>query len=190
MYILDKIGSRTMLTFFVTTGFIICGIVEQSASVTLHANSPPAITAAEFAEYVENTSYITRYCQPIINITDKNESVRTTHVVLSLPHIEVIIFILYSKNKMAQKIFLQIPLSRTEQTESILREAFMWGTLVSPLGASRIAARSGAESLFGFAVLGTGLVAILVPAAWLSPYHVALRILQGMCMVCWKYYRS
>lgn len=74
-------------------------------------------------------------------------------------------------------------MSRTEETESILREAFMWGTLVSPLAASRIAARSGAESLFGYAVLGTGLVAILVPAAWLSPYHVALRILQGICMV-------
>lgn len=78
-----------MLTFFVTTGFVICGIVEQSASVTLYANSPPVITASEFADYVENTSYITKYCEPNFNITDKNETVRTTHVVLSLPHIEV-----------------------------------------------------------------------------------------------------
>lgn len=74
---------------FVTTGFVICGIVEQSATVTLLANSPPAISAAEFADYVENTSYITRYCQPSFNITDKNDSNRHVHVVLSLPHIEV-----------------------------------------------------------------------------------------------------
>lgn len=74
-------------------------------------------------------------------------------------------------------------MSRTDETESVLREAFMWGTLVSPLAASRIAARAGAESLFGFGVLGAGVVALLVPAAWLSPYHVALRIVQGMCMV-------
>lgn len=74
---------------FVTTGFVICGIVEQSATVTLLANSPSPISAAEFADYVENTSYITRYCQPSFNITDKNDSSRHVHVVLSLPHIEV-----------------------------------------------------------------------------------------------------
>ncbi|GLV43628.1 uncharacterized protein CBL_07045 [Carabus blaptoides fortunei] len=161
----DKIGSRQMLTVFVTTGFVLCGIVEQSATVALLANNPSPISAAEFADYVENTSYITRYCQPpdTFNITDKNDSNRHVHVVLSLPHIE-------------------IPMSRTDETESVLREAFMWGTLVSPLAASRIAARAGAESLFGFSVLGAGILALLVPAAWLSPYHVALRIVQGMCM--------
>lgn len=161
----DKIGSRQMLTVFVTTGFVLCGVVEQSAMVALLANNPSPISAAEFADYVENTSYITRYCQPpdTFNITDKNESNRQAHVVLSLPHIE-------------------IPMSRTDETESVLREAFMWGTLVSPLAASRIAARAGAETLFGYGVLGSGIVALLVPAAWLSPYHVALRIIQGMCM--------
>lgn len=85
----DKIGSRSMLTMFVTTGFVICGIVEQSATVTLLANSPPVISAAEFADYVENTSYITRYCQSHLNITDKNDTNKHVHVVFSLPHIEV-----------------------------------------------------------------------------------------------------
>lgn len=59
----------------------------------------------------------------------------------------------------------------------------MWGTLVSPLAASRIAARVGAERLFGVGVLGTGLFAVMVPASWLTPYHVAIRIIQGIFMV-------
>lgn len=88
-----------MLTFFVTTGFVICGIVEQSATVTLLANNPSLISAAEFADYVENTSYITRYCEPTFNITDNNgteseSETKQVHVVLSLPHIEVSKFIL------------------------------------------------------------------------------------------------
>lgn len=73
-----------MLAIFVTTGFVLCGVVEQSASVALRANSTSSYSAAEFAEYVENTSYITRYCQPPTNKS-------TVHVVRSIPHIEVII---------------------------------------------------------------------------------------------------
>lgn len=68
------------------TGFVLCGIVEQSASVALRANSTSSYSAAEFAEYVENTSYITRYCQP----ENENKSGNTSvHVVRSIPHIEV-----------------------------------------------------------------------------------------------------
>lgn len=58
----------------------------------------------------------------------------------------------------------------------------MWGCFISPLGASRIAVRVGAEQLFGYAILGAGIAAVLVPAAWLTPAHVALRIFQGMCI--------
>ncbi|KAK5649238.1 hypothetical protein RI129_000267 [Pyrocoelia pectoralis] len=151
----DQIGSRQVLAFFVITGFVLCGVVEQSASVALRANSSSSITAEEFAEYVENTSYITRYCQP----ASKNRS--NGHVVRSIPHIE-------------------IPMTRTDETESVLREAFMWGTLISPLAASRIAARVGAERLFGAGVLGTSCAAVMVPAAWLTPYHVGIRIVQGI----------
>lgn len=74
-------------------------------------------------------------------------------------------------------------MTRTDETESVLREAFLWGTLISPLGASRIAARVGAERLYGAGVLGTCVAAIMVPAAWLTPYHVAIRIIQGIFMV-------
>lgn len=74
-------------------------------------------------------------------------------------------------------------MTKTDETEDVLREAFLWGTLVSPLAASRIAARVGAERLFGVGVLGTGLFAVMVPASWLTPYHVAIRIVQGIFMV-------
>lgn len=70
-----------MLIIFLITGFVVCGVVEQSASVTLRANSTFSYSAADFAEYVENTSYITRYCQP-----PENES--AVYVVRSIPHIE------------------------------------------------------------------------------------------------------
>lgn len=72
---------------FVITGFVLCGVVEQSASVALRANSTSSYSAAEFAEYVENTSYITRYCQPPQNDSDSGNV--TIHVVRSIPHIEV-----------------------------------------------------------------------------------------------------
>lgn len=58
----------------------------------------------------------------------------------------------------------------------------MWGCFISPLGASRIAVRVGAEQLFGYAILGVGISAALVPAAWLTSAHVALRIFQGICI--------
>ncbi|GJQ69609.1 hypothetical protein Trydic_g6702 [Trypoxylus dichotomus] len=154
----EYIGSQQLICIFVITGFVLCGIVEQSASVALRANSTSAYSAAEFAEYVENTSYITRYCLPL---PEKNET--STHVARSIPHIE-------------------IPMTRTDETEAVLREAFMWGTLISPLAASRIAARVGAERLFGASVLGAGVSAVMVPAAWLTPYHVAIRIVQGIFM--------
>lgn len=79
----DQIGSRQVLIIFLITGFVLCGVVEQSASVTLRANSTSSYSDEEFAEYVENTSYITRYCQP----PAPNES--TVYIVRSIPHIEV-----------------------------------------------------------------------------------------------------
>lgn len=86
-FLSDQIGSRQVLIVFVLTGFVLCGIVEQSASVALRANSTSSYSAAEFAEYVENTSYITRYCHSE-NDTMENSNF-TVHVVRSIPHIEV-----------------------------------------------------------------------------------------------------
>lgn len=80
----ERITSQQLICIFVITGFVLCGIVEQSASVALRANSTSTYSAAEFAEYVENTSYITRYCQPL---PEKNDT--TVHVARSIPHIEV-----------------------------------------------------------------------------------------------------
>lgn len=78
----DQFGSTQILIIFIVCGFILCGIVEQSASVALRANRTASYSAEEFAEYVENTSYITRYCQPPTNRSD-------VHIARSIPHIEV-----------------------------------------------------------------------------------------------------
>lgn len=154
----SQIGNAQVLAVFVLGGFVLCGVVEQSASVALRANSTATYSPEEFAEYVENTSYITRYCQPPIQA---NQTI--VHTVRSIPHIE-------------------IPMTRTDKTEAVLREAFMWGTLISPLPASRIAARVGAERLFGAGVLGAGAASIMVPASWLTPCHVFIRFVQGVFM--------
>ncbi|XP_057653518.1 sialin-like [Diorhabda carinulata] len=156
----DQIGNRQVLVVFVLTGFVLCGVVEQSAFVALRANSTSNYSAAEFAEYVENTSYITSYCQPPGHMENNKKDV---HVVRSIPHIE-------------------IPMTRTDETEAALRQAFMWGTLISPLAASRVAARVGAEKLFGAGVLGAGIPSIMVPASWLTAYHVFIRFIQGVFM--------
>ncbi|KAJ8962181.1 hypothetical protein NQ318_018142 [Aromia moschata] len=238
------------------------------ASVALRANSTSSYSAAEFAEYVENTSYITRYCQPPSENENTSSSNISIHVVRSIPHIEILIlFPEASTNSPARQIYSELPLghgsdleqevwpvvsagklfrpaskprvistyrsiasrreasapipepsgksrdlstralpayvidvqlagsskqagadwpsipmTRTDKTEAVLRQAFMWGTLVSPLAASRIAARVGAERLFGAGVLGAGVVAIMVPASWLTAGHVCIRIVQGIFM--------
>lgn len=101
----DQIGSRQVLIFFVLTGFVLCGIVEQSASVALRANSTSSYSAAEFAEYVENTSYITRYCQPPSE--NENKSGNTSvHVVRSIPHIEVCTCLLNQNLRYFQKVLV------------------------------------------------------------------------------------
>lgn len=79
------------------TGFVLCGVVEQSASVALRADGTSSYSAAEFAEYVENTSYITRYCQPLEDGNNDTESTYTIHVVRSIPHIEVSLFYIFIK---------------------------------------------------------------------------------------------
>lgn len=78
-------------------------------------------------------------------------------------------------------------MTRTDETEAVLRQAFMWGTLVSPLAASRVAARVGAERLFGAGVLGAGVPAVMVPASWLTAYHVFIRFVQGIFMASYNF---
>ena len=50
-------------------GLVLSGFVERSATVALLALSDP-LSSADFAEYVANTSYVTRYCA-MLNDTDE-----------------------------------------------------------------------------------------------------------------------
>jgi hypothetical protein len=45
----------------VILGLVLSGFLQQSATVALLSLSDP-LSSADFAEYVTNTSYVTRYC--------------------------------------------------------------------------------------------------------------------------------
>ena len=55
----------------VILGLILSGFVERSATVALLALSNP-LSSEDFAEYVANTSYVTRYCATF-NYTNQME---------------------------------------------------------------------------------------------------------------------
>lgn len=75
-------------------------------------------------------------------------------------------------------------LPQEERTESIMREAFLWGQVAGPiLGGCLVWGRSGPSMVFSRAVLSACLASLLVPAAWRGPSHVALRLFQGLCTV-------
>ncbi|XP_076287710.1 sialin isoform X1 [Lasioglossum baleicum] len=77
-------------------------------------------------------------------------------------------------------ILLELP--PEERTESIMREAFLWGQVAGPiLGGCLVWGRSGPSMVFSRAVLSACLASLLVPAAWRGPSHVALRLFQGLC---------
>ncbi|CAG2067959.1 unnamed protein product, partial [Timema podura] len=77
----------------------------------------------------------------------------------------------------------QVPLLEEESVDSLLREIFLWGTFISPLPSSRLAARIGPKKIIGPALLADGLLLLLVPLAWFTPYHVAIRFVQGVFTV-------
>ncbi|XP_069705338.1 uncharacterized transporter slc-17.2-like isoform X4 [Periplaneta americana] len=56
-----RIGARHVMVGMVVLGLVLSGFVERSATVALLALSDP-LSSADFAEYVANTSYVTRYC--------------------------------------------------------------------------------------------------------------------------------
>jgi hypothetical protein len=65
-----------------------------------------------------------------------------------------------------------------------LREVFLWGTLVSPLPSSRLAAKLGPVRIFGIGILGAGVLAVVVPfGTWFSSYHINIRFVQGLFTV-------
>lgn len=70
-----------------------------------------------------------------------------------------------------------------DREDSMLREAFLWGAMLSPLPGFLLAQRVGAKRLFGAGVLAAGTLSLLVPAAWGSVAHVLLRAAQGAATV-------
>jgi len=65
-----------------------------------------------------------------------------------------------------------------------LREMFLWGTLLSPLPSSRLAAKLGPVRIFGTGIFGAGALALFVPfGAWFSTYHITIRFIQGLFTV-------
>lgn len=71
-----------------------------------------------------------------------------------------------------------------ERAEGIMREAFLWGQVAGPiLGGCLVWGRSGPSVVFSRAVLSACVALLLIPAAWRTPSHVALRLLQGVFTV-------
>lgn len=84
----------------------------------------------------------------------------------------------------SRQYWLCLQLPPEERTESIMREAFLWGQVAGPiLGGCLVWGRSGPSMVFSRAVLSACLASLLVPAAWRGPSHVALRLFQGLCTV-------
>ncbi|XP_046744760.1 sialin-like isoform X2 [Diprion similis] len=87
-----------------------------------------------------------------------------------------------SRNKTEDHEVISMELLQEEHTESIMREAFLWGQVAGPiLGGCLVWGRSGPSIVFSRAVLSACLASLLVPAAWKAPSHVALRLFQGLC---------
>ncbi|XP_063243181.1 sialin-like [Bacillus rossius redtenbacheri] len=186
--------ARHVMTLMVVAGLVLSGVIQQSSTVALMALSDP-LSSAEFAEYVANTSYVTRYCDPI-NHTKLVEVV----VVLSESPAAVEGVPLdedeYDESgellpndtipsgghgrHIAAEPHLKVPLSEEESVDSVLREVFLWGSCIAPLPASRLAARVGPRLTFGVATLANGLLLGFVPLAWFTPYHTVIRFLQGI----------
>lgn len=74
-------------------------------------------------------------------------------------------------------------LSSNDEIEAILKRSYLFGTLVSPLPASRLVANIGPKRVFGYALLGAGAATLLAPAAWLTPAHMVIRFSQGLFYV-------
>ncbi|KAL2715167.1 sialin-like isoform X1 [Vespula squamosa] len=87
-----------------------------------------------------------------------------------------------SRNRTEDFEVILLELPPEERTESIMREAFLWGQVAGPiLGGCLVWGRSGPSMVFSRAVLSACLASLLVPAAWRGPSHVALRLFQGLC---------
>jgi hypothetical protein len=57
------------MVIMVLLGLVMSGCVERSASVALLSSSDP-LSSVDFAEYVANTTYVTRYCTALNDAED------------------------------------------------------------------------------------------------------------------------
>ena len=89
-----------------------------------------------------------------------------------------------SRNRTGDVGIIHMELSSEERIESNMREAFLWGQVAGPiLGGCLVWGKTGPSMVFSRAVLSAYVAQLLVPAAWRTPSHVALRLLQGLCTV-------
>ncbi|XP_066994039.2 sialin [Anabrus simplex] len=180
-----RIGTRAMMAFLVMWAMVLQGLVQHSATVTLMALSDP-LSSEDFAEYVANTSYVTRYCRPL------NESLEAEASEEEPPRDEEDYEddALLADNDTAHSGHhtrhivaepdLKVPLSEEDSIDSIMREAFLWGSFLSPLPASFLAAKIGPKRVMGGGILGAGALVAFVPFAWFTAYHMLIRVAQGI----------
>ncbi|XP_069705337.1 uncharacterized transporter slc-17.2-like isoform X3 [Periplaneta americana] len=183
-----RIGARHVMVGMVVLGLVLSGFVERSATVALLALSDP-LSSADFAEYVANTSYVTRYCSlndtEQVDVEEQPQDLDEERDSSEFEEDES-----FAENEttpmghgrhLVAEPPLKVPFSEEEDLDFRLREIFLWGTLFAPLPSSRLAAKAGPVRVFGIGVLGAGALAVLVPfGAWFSSYHIAIRFAQGL----------
>ncbi|KAJ9577118.1 hypothetical protein L9F63_006326, partial [Diploptera punctata] len=184
------IGARHVMVGMIIFGLILSGFVERSATVALLALSDP-LSSEDFAEYVANTSYVTRYCASLnetddVTIIEEEEDSGSDEEVSDSeedddPFIgNETTHVAHGRHIVAEPP-LKVPFSEEEDLDFRLREVFLWGTLFAPLPSSKLAAILGPVRVFGIGILGAGVLAVLVPlGTWFSHYHIAIRFAQGL----------
>lgn len=169
-YKTDLTTARIILTGMVFLGFVISGVIEHCLTVALTQNNISAQSVAIQVGNENNGTRYRRYCDPP-NMTalaiyyDSSEEIDENDD--------------YDFSQLQEMIF-QVTLSSNDEVEAILKRSYLFGTLVSPLPASRLVANIGPKRVFGYALLGAGAATLLAPAAWLSPAHMVIRFSQGL----------
>ncbi|KAK6616978.1 hypothetical protein RUM44_005335 [Polyplax serrata] len=161
--------ARCLLNSLIFIGFAISGMVEHGITVALHDLTPTKPAGAP----EDNTRTSRRYCDPpnMTALAIYYDSSEETHINDEYDFSQL------------QEMFFQVNLTSHEKMEFQLRKSYLWGTLVSPILASRLAVNVGPKKVFGYSLLGAAASTLLVPAAWLTSIHVAVRFFQGFFCV-------
>lgn len=169
-YQTDATSARIILTGMVFLGFVISGVIEHCITVALTQKEISVESVSIKFGNADNKTRGRRYCDPP-NMTalaiyyDSSEEIDDNDD--------------YDFSQLQEMTF-QATLSSNEEIETILKRSYLFGTLASPLPASRLVANIGPKRVFGYALLGMGAATLLAPAAWLSPAHMVIRFSQGL----------